>query len=74
MDDLLNVLPDATDLRTAARILREEGQYEIAMRIEDSARIVRRYEMSDRYAVTSAGRDALRDMDLESLDRAQEGV
>ena len=64
MDDLLNVLPDASDLRTAARILREEGQYEIAMRLEDSARIVRRYEMSDRYAVTSDGRDALRTMDL----------
>lgn len=64
MDDLLNVLPDAADLRTAARILREEGQYEIAMRLEDSARIVRRYEMSDRYAVTSDGRGALRTMDL----------
>jgi hypothetical protein len=48
VDDLLNLLPDANDLRKAASACREQGQYEIAMRLDDAARFVAREERAER--------------------------
>lgn len=48
MDDLLNLLPDANDLRKAANLMRENDHYEIAMRLDDAARFVAREERAER--------------------------
>lgn len=57
MDDLLNLLPDANDLRRAAATMRAAGYAEIAMRLDDTARYVAREERMERANTLLADRE-----------------
>lgn len=59
-ESLVDALPDSTDMRTAARVLREEGFYEMAMRFEDAALIVAAEEQYAQHRESHAGLQLVR--------------